>query len=89
MATADPLRARALACLRESRVVVRHAEILGGAGSNASPTVVIATVRSSREGQRPYRVDLLNDRWTCTCTVTPCPHLLAVKMCTGWARGAA
>ncbi len=87
--TADTLRPKALACLRESRVVIRHAEILGGAGSNTSPTVVIATVRSSREGHPAYRVDLHNSSWRCSCAAPECGHLLACKMVTGYARGAA
>ncbi len=87
MATADPLRQAALVRLRGGFVCVLHSECLGGDLSR--PAVVTARVRSTRENARPHRVELTGGRWTCTCGATECGHLLATKLVTGFARGAA
>lgn len=78
---ADPLRAKALACLREGRVAVLR--VLPDA--HWRPRLVIARVRSSRDAH-PYRVRLLSGRWSCTCRDglrdQPCPHVAAVVLVT-------
>lgn len=53
MAHADPLRPKALACLRDSRVAVLGVKL----DAAWHPIRVVARVRSSRD-QHPYRVQL-------------------------------
>lgn len=81
MPTTDPLRAKALACLREGRVAVLR--VLPD--PRWQPVLVLARVRSSRDGH-PYRVQLHGSRWSCTCRAgmrdEPCPHIAAVMLVT-------
>lgn len=80
-ATADPLRAKALKCIRERRVAVLRV----APDAHWRPTLVIARVRSSRD-LHPYRVQLIAGRWTCTCREglrdEPCAHVAAVVLVT-------
>lgn len=77
----DPLRAKALACLREGRVAVLR--VLPD--DRWRPELVVARVRSSRD-QHPYRVQYREERWSCSCAAglrdEPCPHLAAVMLVT-------
>jgi hypothetical protein len=78
---ADPLRRKALQCLREGRT--RVIQVSGG--------VVVAVVRSSRDGH-PYNVEYnpargdLRGGWSCDCREgrreLPCAHTLAVALVT-------
>lgn len=78
---ADPMRSRALACLRETRVNILRVRV----GDDWRPVMVFARVRSSR-GRQFYRVQLRDGVWTCTCTAgshgDPCPHALSVQFVT-------
>lgn len=81
MAATDPLRAKALACLREGRVNLLR--VLPD--THWKPVVVVARVRSSRD-QHPYRVWFKNARWSCTCRdglrKEHCAHVAAVQLVT-------
>jgi len=74
---ADPMRAKALACLREGRVSVLRAE--------TDPRRVWAHVKSSRDGYR-YRVALQGGKWVCDCRLglrgEQCAHVAAVALVT-------
>lgn len=78
---ADPLRSRALACLREGRVTVLRVTV----NDAWRPVVVFARVLSSRD-RHPYRVQLRAGTWTCTCREglrdQPCAHVTAVALVT-------
>lgn len=80
MAT-DPIRSKALACLREGRVTVLGVKL----DAAWRPIRVAARVRSSRDGH-PYRVQLSLGNWSCTCRAgmrnEPCPHVAAVALVT-------
>lgn len=80
MAT-DPMRAKALACLREGRVTVLGVQL----DAVWKPVRVVARVRSSRD-HHPYRVILRAGMWTCTCREgmrnEPCAHVAAVALVT-------
>lgn len=80
MAT-DPMRAKALACLREGRVTVLGVRLDAG----WQPVRVVARVRSSRDAH-PYRVQLRAGQWTCNCRDglhnQPCAHTAAVALVT-------
>lgn len=86
MATSDPVRARALAALREGRVTVLGVKL----DEQWRPVHVLATVRSSRENVRPHRVRFVAGRWSCTCpestvadgVTRSCPHSAAVALVT-------
>jgi uncharacterized Zn finger protein len=81
MTAADPLRSKALACLRELRVNILRVHV----GDDWRPVMVFARVRSSR-GRLFYRVQLRDDAWTCTCPAGQrderCPHVEAVTFVT-------
>jgi len=81
------LRRRALACLREGRVTILHAE--GDDFPNradVAPDRVVAAVQSSRTGGPRYAVDLMpRDGWSCTCDRPDCPHIAAVQIVAGQA----
>jgi hypothetical protein len=81
MAAADPLRSRALACLREGRVTVLGVKL----DAAWRPVAVVARVRSSRD-QHPYRVMYRAGRWSCDCRDgqrdQPCAHVNAVALVT-------
>lgn len=81
MPTADPLRSRALACLREGRVTV----LAVGVDKQWQPIRVLARVRSSRDDHL-YRIRRIAGTWSCTCREglreQPCPHVRAVAMVT-------
>lgn len=80
MAT-DPMRSKALACLRELRVNILRVRV----GDDWRPEAVFARVRSS-QGRHHYRVQFRDGQWTCTCTAgvrsESCPHALAVQFVT-------
>lgn len=80
----DPLRKGAMARLRSNQVMICKAFRDEG---EIKPSVVMALVRSSREGRQPYVVDLVEEQWDCTCRAglagERCPHVLAVQMVTG------
>lgn len=81
-------RSKALACLRNQRVVITHAGVV----LDDRPTFIEASVYSAREERRtPYRVILHADSpWTCTCHQGEgCAHIAAVCMVTGWPSAAA
>lgn len=83
MTATDPLRSKALACLREARVTVLRVRL----GEDWQPDLVMARVKSSRENIQPYRVRFSAGRWSCTCGVgvgvdVPCPHAAAVALVT-------
>lgn len=77
----DPLRPRALACLREGRVTILGVKL----DAAWRPVRVVARVRSSRD-RFAYRVQLRVSRWECNCAAgqknEPCAHTLAVSMVT-------
>lgn len=77
----DPIRSKALACLRELRVNILRVRV----GDDWRPVMVFARVRSSR-GPHFYRVQLRDGTWTCTCTAgtrdEQCPHVLSVQYVT-------
>lgn len=78
---ADPLRSKALACLREGRVTVY------GVGCDAKWRIVsvVARVRSSQD-RHPYLTRFSNGNWSCDCRDgqrdLPCPHVVAVALVT-------
>lgn len=80
-ATADPMRQKALACLREARVNILRVIV----GDDWRPERVFARVRSS-QGRQFYRVQFHSGQWTCTCSAgnrdETCPHVLAVSFVT-------
>lgn len=77
------LRPKALAILRTGRLTVIDVSTHRSGGRADE---VIARVMSSRQGGPTYAVDLMSDRWTCTCRAGGhCPHELAVRMVTGHA----
>jgi hypothetical protein len=80
----DPMRSKALARLRSNQVMIRRAFTDEG---EIWPSVILALVRSSRDGVAPYVVDLSDGWWRCTCRAglreERCPHVLAVQMVTG------
>lgn len=80
MAAADPVRSRALAALREGRVMVLGVKL----DEAWRPVHVLATVRSSRDNVRPHRVRYSAGAWSCTCggSESPCPHAAAVALVT-------
>ena len=85
------MRAKALACMRDGRVVVTEARAEPYA---TRPRYVVAQVRSSRpERTQAYIVDLLDSTWSCTCAAgnrrAPCPHIAAVQLVTGHPSAAA
>jgi hypothetical protein len=75
----NPLRRKALSCIREGRVSVRYCAL----GTKAD--LVTAVVRSSRDGH-PYSVKYAAGEWRCTCREgrreLPCAHTLAVALVT-------
>lgn len=73
------LRSKALAYVREGRVVVTTAATLPDA---RRPALVVATVRGQ---QQAHTVTLSpHSGWSCTCWRTePCAHLAAVAISTG------
>lgn len=77
----DPFRSRALACLREARVRILGVHLT----SDWRPIVVMARVRSSRDGH-PYRVQYRSGAWSCTCVDgmhgRSCAHVRAVQLVT-------
>lgn len=77
----DPIRTRALACLREGRVTVLGVKL----DAAWRPVAVVARVRSSRDGHQ-YRVMLRAGTWTCDCRDgmrnNTCPHAAAVALVT-------
>jgi uncharacterized Zn finger protein len=79
--TADPIRSKALGCLREGRVTVLGVKL----DPAWRPIAVVARVSSSRD-RHPYRVRLLAGAWSCTCRAglrdEPCPHVAAVALVT-------
>lgn len=81
MTAVDPMRSKALACLRELRVNILRVRV----GDDWRPVMVFARVRSS-QGRHFYRVQLRDGVWTCTCTAgshdEPCPHVAAVTYVT-------
>lgn len=79
MPDAKTLRTRALAVLREGRCQVLVAK---WDGSSDTAEYVVFRVRSSREGGRPYAVDLLDGVWSCTCGTEPCAHVAAAQLVT-------
>jgi hypothetical protein len=82
MATTDPARSKALACLREARVAVLAVKL----SADWRPVLVMARVKSSRDNVKPYRVRFSAGQWTCTCDARiadgPCPHIRAVSLVT-------
>lgn len=78
---ADPVRTKALACLREGRTTVLRV----GVDDAWRPVLVVATVRSSRD-RHVYRVQLRDGSWSCTCAAglrgEACPHAAAVALVT-------
>jgi hypothetical protein len=82
MSAADPVRAKALACLREARVTVMAVKL----SAEWRPVLVMARVKSSRDNVRPYRVRFSAGQWTCTCDSRvsdgACPHIHAVSLVT-------
>ena len=82
------LRRKALAIIREERLTVLGAACRLGRSGEQDAVVDMLTVRvlSSRASIRPYVVDLLYGRWTCTCRATAvCPHIRAAQLVTGHA----
>jgi hypothetical protein len=81
VAAADPLRSKALACLREGRVSV----LLVRPDDRWKPELIVARVRSSRDAH-PYRVELRSGRWSCNCRDgmrdEQCAHVAAVTLVT-------
>lgn len=81
MRTADPLRSKALAVLREARCTVLRVRV----DDVWRPVAVLARVRSSR-GRQFYRVQLTKEGWSCTCAAgtrdEPCAHIAAVMLVT-------
>lgn len=81
MPTKDPLRPKALSCLREGRVRVLGVRL----DARWRPVRILARVRSSRDGH-PYRVELRLNDWSCTCRDgqhgEPCAHVRAVQLVT-------
>lgn len=77
----DPMRSKALACLREGRVTVLGVKL----DAAWHPVAVVARVRSSRD-QHPYRVLLRMGMWSCDCRDgqhdQPCAHVAAVQLVT-------
>lgn len=76
----DPLRSKALACLREGRVTVLAIQRDGDV-----PDRVLARVRSSRDDYM-YRVEFRAGAWTCGCRNglrdETCGHVEAVRLVT-------
>lgn len=82
---ARALRSKALAVLREGRLIVRHARTYNG--GDGRPSEVVAAVRSSRDGGPTYAVDLIDGVATCTCRDGgDCAHVAAVALVTGGQR---
>lgn len=81
MTAADPLRRKALQCIREHRVMVLGVRL----DAAWKPVRVVARVRSSRDAH-PYRVQLRVGNWSCTCREglrnEPCGHSAAVALVT-------
>jgi len=75
---ADPIRSKALACLREGRVTVYGVKL----DDRWRPVVVLARVLSSRD-RHPYKVQLRDGAWSCGCREglrgEPCAHVAAVQ----------
>jgi hypothetical protein len=84
---ADPMRSRALACLRSGRVTVYGVKL----DDAWKPIVVLARVRSSRD-RHPYRVQFRDGDWSCDCREglhgEPCAHVAAVQLVTTEAAAA-
>jgi hypothetical protein len=81
MTAADPMRSKALACLREGRVTVYGIKL----DDAWRPTVVLARVLSSRD-RHPYLVRFHDSAWSCSCRDglrgDRCPHVTAVQLVT-------
>ncbi len=85
--TANPVRTKALAAIRERRVTVVHAVCRKTAHDVDE---VIARVVSSQDNGPVYVVDLLDATWTCTCPdAGDCVHVAAVQLVTGHPSAAA
>lgn len=84
---ADPMRSKALACLREGRVTVYGVKL----DDAWKPLVVLARVLSSRD-RHPYRIQFRDGTWSCDCREglhgEPCPHVAAVQLVTTAAAAA-
>ena len=84
--TTNPLRRKALACIREGRVAIRRVET-NALTDNDDIYKVGAIVRSSRDNH-PYRVEYhgVIAKWSCDCREgrrdLPCAHTLAVALVT-------
>lgn len=77
----DPLRAKALAVLREGRLTVVLARSPAG---SVRPQELVCAVRSSRHGGPTYAVDLAGGVWSCTCDrEQPCAHIAAAQLVAG------
>lgn len=78
------MRSKALAAIREYRVVVLTAMTTPGTDR---PSVVEAFVASSRLGAEGlgHRVRLDGGAWQCSCGADDCGHLLAVQIVTKYA----
>lgn len=78
---ADPIRSKALSCLREGRVTVYGVKL----DDAWRPVVVLARVLSSRD-RHPYRVQFRDGAWSCDCReglrCEPCAHVAAVQLVT-------
>lgn len=81
MTRPDPLRSKALACLREGRVTVYDVTV----DDKWRITHVLARVLSSRD-RHPYCVELADSGVTCDCRSglrgETCAHALAVALVT-------
>ena len=77
----DPLRSKALACLREGRVTVLGVKL----DEKWRPVSVVARVLSSRD-RHPYRVRIEQGKTSCNCrdgmNGDRCPHGVAVALVT-------
>ena len=79
--SADPVRAKALAILREQRLTLLHVACRKLADV---PDEAIGRVQSSREGGATYAIDMFDGAFTCTCKHGgDCAHALAVQLVVG------
>jgi len=85
----NPLRRKALQCIREGRVAVLWVKASSDEAvttfARVAPTSVLARVVSSRD-RHPYKITFTGDAWLCDCREgqrgLPCAHTLAVALVT-------
>lgn len=82
--TVPELRPKAMAALRDGRVNIVRARCRD---TELAPFEVVALVRSSRDIEQKYAVDLFNGEWSCVgrfaACPQPCAHVAAVQLVTG------